>query len=77
MSPASNFLTRTGEDPYPHGTGEAIILSLQATRHLAHLRHGVATAQRGWLTPDKVINTWPLGRLQEFLRKKWSAIPVR
>ena len=25
--------------------------------------------QRGWLTPDDVINTWPLDRLRAFLRK--------
>jgi DNA polymerase (family 10) len=23
---------------------------------------GVANAQRGWLTPDQTINTWPLDR---------------
>jgi DNA polymerase (family X) len=27
------------------------------------------TAQRGWLTPDDVINTWPLDTLRAFLRK--------
>jgi DNA polymerase (family 10) len=53
-----------------HGTVFAIDSDSHATPHLAHLRYGVATAQRGWLTPDKVINTWPLARLQEFLRKK-------
>jgi DNA polymerase (family 10) len=36
---------------------------------LAHMRFGVATARRGWLTPDDVINTWPLSRLRRFLRK--------
>jgi hypothetical protein len=30
---------------------------------------GVGTAQRGWLTPDDVINTWPLDTLRAFLRK--------
>ena len=30
---------------------------------------GSGTAQRGWLTPDDVINTWPLDRLRAFLRK--------
>ena len=29
-----------------------------------HLRYGVGTAQRGWLTADDVINTWPLQRLR-------------
>jgi DNA polymerase (family 10) len=33
-----------------------------------NIRYGVGTAQRGWLTPDDVINTWPLDRLREFLR---------
>ncbi|HEX9034433.1 MAG TPA: DNA polymerase/3'-5' exonuclease PolX [Streptosporangiaceae bacterium] len=40
-----------------------------ATGHLDFLRYGVGTAQRGWLTPDDVINTWPLGRLRTFLSK--------
>jgi len=26
-------------------------------------------AQRGWLTRDDVINTWPLDKLRAFLRK--------
>ena len=41
-----------------------------AVGHLDFLRYGVGTAQRGWLTADDVINTWPLGRLREFLRKR-------
>jgi DNA polymerase (family X) len=34
-----------------------------------NMPYGVGTAQRGWLTPDDVINTWPLDRLRAFLRK--------
>ncbi|HYA49710.1 MAG TPA: DNA polymerase/3'-5' exonuclease PolX, partial [Streptosporangiaceae bacterium] len=60
-----------------YGAVFAIDSDSHATLHLAHLRYGVATAQRGWLTPDKVINTWPIGRLQEFLRHKWHATPPR
>jgi DNA polymerase (family 10) len=37
--------------------------------HLPHMRYGVATAQRGWLTRDDVVNAWPLGRLRRFLHK--------
>jgi DNA polymerase (family 10) len=48
----------------------AIDSDAHAPTHLAHLRYGVGTAQRGWLTPDEVINTWPLGRLRRFLRKR-------
>src|SRR5258706_3075036 len=40
-----------------------------STQHLSYLRYGVGTARRGWLTPDDVINTWPLPRLRAFLRK--------
>jgi DNA polymerase (family 10) len=38
--------------------------------HHRNIRYGVGTAQRGWLTPDDVINTWPLERLRAFLRKR-------
>jgi DNA polymerase (family 10) len=33
------------------------------------MRYGVGIAQRGWLTKDDVINTWPLPKLREFLEK--------
>jgi DNA polymerase (family 10) len=33
------------------------------------MRYGIGTAQRGWLTKDDVINTWPLSKLRRFLRK--------
>jgi DNA polymerase (family X) len=36
---------------------------------LENMKYGVGTAQRGWLTSDDVINTWPLQKLREFLRK--------
>lgn len=41
--------------------------------HLSLMRFGVATAQRGWLTKDDVINTWPLAKLRRFLRKGRAA----
>jgi DNA polymerase (family 10) len=40
-----------------------------AAPHLNHMRFGVATAQRGWVTKDDVINTWPLQKLRRFLTK--------
>jgi DNA polymerase (family 10) len=36
---------------------------------LDNMHYGVATSQRGWAEPASVINTWPLERLLEFLRK--------
>jgi DNA polymerase (family 10) len=36
---------------------------------LTHMPYGVAAARFGGLTTEDVINAWPLGRLEEFLRK--------
>jgi DNA polymerase (family 10) len=51
------------------GVKFAIDSDAHSTAHLAYLPYGVGQAQRGWLTADDVINTWPLPRLREFLRK--------
>ncbi|MDO0933257.1 DNA polymerase/3'-5' exonuclease PolX [Streptomyces sp. DG2A-72] len=52
-----------------HGVKFAVDSDAHATLHLANMRYGVGTAQRGWLTKDDVINTWPETRLRRFLRK--------
>lgn len=52
-----------------HGVKFAVNTDAHAPTHLGHMRFGVATAQRGWLTKDDVINAWPLARLQRFLSK--------
>ncbi|GAA3780433.1 DNA polymerase/3'-5' exonuclease PolX [Streptomyces phyllanthi] len=52
-----------------HGVRFAVDSDAHATIHLAEMRYGVGTAQRGWLTCDDVINTWPEARLRRFLRK--------
>ncbi|HZD17685.1 MAG TPA: DNA polymerase/3'-5' exonuclease PolX [Actinomycetota bacterium] len=52
-----------------YGVRFAVDTDSHATVHLPHMRFGVATAQRGWLTKDEVINAWPLSRLRRFLRK--------
>jgi DNA polymerase (family 10) len=51
------------------GAKFAIDTDAHSVPHLDFLRYGVGTAQRGWLTEDDVINTWPLARLKRFLRK--------
>jgi DNA polymerase (family 10) len=49
-----------------------VVFAIDSDAHsvadLGNLPYGVGTAQRGWLTPDDVINTWPLDRLRAFLR---------
>ncbi|WP_285709729.1 DNA polymerase/3'-5' exonuclease PolX [Microtetraspora sp. NBRC 16547] len=51
------------------GVRFAIDSDAHAVPHLANMRYGVGTAQRGWLTTDQVINTWPLDRLLRFLQE--------
>src|SRR6478735_8736805 len=51
------------------GVRFAIDSDAHSVSDLGNMPYGVGTAQRGWLTPDDVINTWPLGRLRTFLRK--------
>jgi DNA polymerase (family X) len=52
-----------------YGVKFAVDSDAHTTLHLDYTRYGVGTAQRGWLTADDVINTWPLRRLRAFLRK--------
>ncbi len=53
-----------------HGVRFAIDTDSHATTHLGVMRYGLATAQRGWLSRDDVINAWPLARLRAFLGKR-------
>ncbi|HSL11492.1 MAG TPA: DNA polymerase/3'-5' exonuclease PolX [Actinomycetota bacterium] len=52
-----------------HGVRFSIDSDAHAVGHLDVMRYGVGTAQRGWLSADDVINTWPLTKLRRFLRK--------
>ena len=51
------------------GVKFAVDSDAHSLRDQDYLQYGIATAQRGWLTADDVITTWPLPRLTEFLRK--------
>jgi len=51
------------------GVKFAIDSDAHSVSDLGNMPYGTGTAQRGWLTPDDVINTWPLDRLRTFLRK--------
>jgi DNA polymerase (family 10) len=55
------------------GVKFAIDSDAHSVGHLANMIYGAGTAQRGWLTPDDVITTWPLDRLTQFLAKQSSA----
>jgi DNA polymerase (family X) len=51
------------------GVRFAIDSDAHSVSDLGNMPYGAGTAKRGWLTPDDVINTWPLDRLRTFLRK--------
>jgi DNA polymerase (family 10) len=51
------------------GVRFAIDSDAHSVADLGNMFYGAGTAQRGWLTPDDVINTWPLEALRAFLRK--------
>ena len=53
-----------------HGVVFAVDTDSHAIPHLDYMRYGIAVAQRGWVSADQVINTWPLHRLCKFLAKK-------
>ncbi|MFJ9728804.1 DNA polymerase/3'-5' exonuclease PolX [Streptomyces sp. NPDC101209] len=52
-----------------YGVRFAVNSDAHAVPHLDNMRYGIGTAQRGWLTADDVVNTWPERRLRAFLRK--------
>ncbi|MGI5404456.1 DNA polymerase/3'-5' exonuclease PolX [Streptomyces sp. CA-135486] len=52
-----------------YGVKFAVNSDAHSITHLPYMRYGVGTAQRGWLTKDEVINTWPLTKLRRFLRQ--------
>ncbi len=53
-----------------HGVKFAIDSDSHAVGHLRVMRYGIGQAQRGWLTKEDVINTWPLARLRKFVDDK-------
>jgi DNA polymerase (family 10) len=53
-----------------HGVAFAVDTDAHAVVHFDHLRYGVGTAQRGWLTAADVVNTWPLASVREFIAAK-------
>jgi DNA polymerase (family 10) len=52
-----------------HGVKFSVDTDSHSTVHLPFMRYGVGTAQRGWLTKEEVINSWPLSKLKRFLKK--------
>jgi DNA polymerase (family 10) len=51
------------------GAKFAISTDAHHPQHLAAMRYGVATARRGWLGPADIVNTLPLDRFAEALKR--------
>jgi histidinol phosphatase-like PHP family hydrolase len=51
------------------GVKFAIDTDAHSLVHLGNMRYGVAAARLGGLTTADVINTWPLEKLEDFIRK--------
>lgn len=53
-----------------YGVKFAINTDAHYCGQLAYMRYGVMTAQRGWLEPESVVNTYSLAKLGKFLLKR-------
>jgi DNA polymerase (family 10) len=51
------------------GVKLAISTDAHRTEHLEWMTFGVATARRGWIEPQDVINTLPLSKLRKLLHR--------
>jgi DNA polymerase (family 10) len=50
-----------------YGVNFSIGSDAHAGSEMQEIRFGIATARRGWLVEEEVINTWPLSRLRAWL----------
>lgn len=51
------------------GVKLAINTDAHVDEHFDFLRFGVATAQRGWVTKENVVNTWPADKLLAYVNR--------
>lgn len=52
-----------------HGVRFAVNTDAHSPVRLGHMRVGVGIGQRGWLSADEVLNTWPPDHLRGFTGK--------
>ncbi|MDF1543141.1 MAG: DNA polymerase/3'-5' exonuclease PolX [Anaerosomatales bacterium] len=52
-----------------HGVRIAIGTDAHRAEHMRYMRYGVATARRGWVTPDLCLNAQPLDTVRSWLRR--------
>ncbi len=54
----------------------AIGSDAHSTAQLDQIRYGVFQARRGWVEAGSVVNTWPLARLRQWLRRRQTAVDL-
>lgn len=58
-----------------------VLLSMNSDAHhldaMENLKYGIGTAQRAWLTAERVINTWPSEKLGSWLKERRSIAKVQ
>lgn len=52
-----------------HGVRIAIGTDAHRAEHLRYMRYGVATARRGWVTPEYCLNAQPLDTVRSWLKR--------
>ncbi|MCL5883496.1 MAG: DNA polymerase/3'-5' exonuclease PolX [Actinobacteria bacterium] len=59
--------------------GVMLVINSDAHRpaHLDMLRYGIATARRGWIEADTVLNTMTTAKLDKFLKRPKTGKPVK
>lgn len=58
------------EARYRYGCRFAIDTDAHVAGHMTYMLYGVATAQRGWLTKEDVLNTYEVSEIKRMLRQK-------
>lgn len=58
-----------------HAVRFSISTDAHGAEQLRYMSYGVATARRGWVTPDEVVNTFPAAELLAALRRNARARP--
>ena len=51
------------------GVKIAINCDAHAVEHFDLLHYGIATAQRGWISAENVVNTWPVEKFKQFINR--------
>ena len=62
----------------PENTASSSLIDTDAhaVPHLDYISYGVAVAQRGWVSADEVLNTWPLDRFRSSSQRDTADLPL-